>query len=123
MFPAHGTYPLWWSKRVTYALVDKYARASDLVTEYLGITYTQVAVYLSKCDPVYAQIRQLIHDTDIALAQPSRLTNYPTLVEYLIANSKRRGWERVAGRLTAIKKQRSLLGQGTKGEAARGEAS
>lgn len=115
MTPAN--YPVSWALTIVYRLKETYPRATEIVKQNLEINDRNLAVYLARRDPIFPQIRELIHiydnwlkrtKSDMTTTQELRETAY-----YL----RRKGWERLADRLDGISKQRRIQEQGSRDSA------
>lgn len=120
MTPAR--YSLSWALSVVYRLKEKYARATELAEENLEISDKDLAKFLAIGDPVFPQIRELVHIYDnylkVSHLDFSTTQELSEMAYYL----RRKGWERLAGRLDSVSKRRRLEEQGSRGGVERGEA-
>lgn len=120
MNPAHYSYS--WAASVVNRLYGKYVRATETVLEMLDISPRDLAKYLAEADPIFPQLRELIHQVD---EWQKRLpggvlgdSNILLIRDYL----HRKGRERLVSRLDEIRKRNENKRAGFKGREWEGAA-
>jgi hypothetical protein len=106
LIPAKYSYS--WALGVVNRLRDKYPRATEDVKRILKVSDRNLAAFLATGDPVFVDLRNLIHFCDNA-ARP--LSNYYTDVELLQRISmfwRSKSGERVKKRVDACLKEIKL---------------
>lgn len=102
MTPAH--YSFSWAAGVVNQLEKKYPRATAIVYEITGITSRNMAAFLATNDEVFPQLRELIHWHDNWIRSSPKHVFGKQDVRETAMICRRKGWERLADRLTAIQK-------------------
>lgn len=98
-----ASYSYSWAKSVVKQLTGKYARATETVEKILEIDDRILANYLAKGDPVFAQLRALIHTVDSWQRHGGWSGNTPTDVYWFRLQAEQKGYERIVGRLDKLK--------------------
>lgn len=97
-----AAYSYSWANSVVQKLADKYPRATEDVCEILQISPKILAKYLANNDPVFAQLRDLIHLAHNWANSP----NWPGWTTQMLSTLEsyvhRKGWERVQKRLDEL---------------------
>lgn len=117
--PAAKKYSITWARSIVDRLAKEYPRVLPTVLDLYGLSLHQLALYLSKGDPVYAYLRSRVH----CLAKYyGNGHNYLTPVEYLtwergLLAHKSAGLqsERLDSRLKAIHNTRAGFDKGIPG--------
>lgn len=110
--PAHYSYS--WARSVIQGFTNKYARATNLAWTFLGITSEDAAKYLARGDPVWPQIRILVHIIDnweLSQGFGGWDATAKSLLRLTIA---RKGYKRLAERLAKIGDDNIIKEQATR---------
>jgi len=98
-----ASYSFSWALSVVESLKRKYTRATETVERILDIDDRILANYLAKGDPVFAQLRAIIHTVDSWQRHGGWSGNTPTDVYWLRLQMLQKGYDRPVGRLDKLK--------------------
>jgi hypothetical protein len=97
-----ASYSYQWALSIVESLAKTYPRATEVTCEILDITPKTIAYYLAKRDPLYPQLRELIHRVDKMVKFASPPMSMSEICYFMSKYSCKFQPERITKRLTAI---------------------